>query len=399
MPADTVESRPKLPTSVDGADLGRWLLDPAITFLNHGSFGARTREVAEVQSRWRLEVDARPIEMLDRRLPDLVNQAMAAVGGMLGMSPSNFGFVTNATGGVNAVMRSLQLRPGDEVLTTDHVYNAVRNTMRHLIERAGGRYVQVSTPFPQTASEQVVDSIERAISPRTKLVLVDHVTSPTAVIFPVRRIVDLCRARGIEVMIDGAHAPGMLDLDVESIGATYYTGNLHKWVCAPIGAAFLWVDPARQRDIHPTTISHHLDQGLAAEFGWQGTRDVTPWLTVPAAIEWMGRLGWERVRAHNHALAMWAHSLLTAKFGIEPATPADGSLLGSMAAMILPESLRKQFESAQAMRDHLYFDHRIEVPVFEWNGRWLLRISCQVYNRVQDYERLASVVRRLMDGC
>ena len=226
----------------------------------------------------------------------------------------------------------------------------------------------------------------------------DHVTSPTAVVFPVEAIVKAAAQRGIDVLIDGAHAPGMLDLDVAALGAAYYTGNLHKWVCAPKGAAFLWARPDRQAQLHPNTISHHLGQGFSAEFAWQGTRDITAWLCARDAIEFMDRLGWPRVREHNHRLAAWAQATLCGRLGVTPATPADGSMLGSMATIALPATARQQFATTAALQAALYQRHGIEVPVIDWGGRWWFRVSCQVYNAPWHYQRLAQALADLLGG-
>ncbi|MCZ6837027.1 MAG: aminotransferase class V-fold PLP-dependent enzyme [Planctomycetota bacterium] len=396
----TTQSMPDLldlPEPLPLSSLKHWTLDPTYIFLNHGSFGARPKAIASAQNRWRDEINARPIEMLDRKLKGLLEEAKSTIGGFLSMTSENFGFVTNATGAVNAVLRSMRFEPFDEILTTNHVYNAVRNSMRHLIERAGGTYHEVNVSFPIKSPDQVVEALEGGITQSTKLVIVDHITSPTAIVFPVDRIATICKARGIELMIDGAHAPGMLDLDVESIGATYYTGNLHKWVCAPIGAAFLWVSNEKRENIHPTTISHNLDQGLASEFAWQGTRDISPWLSSKEAIEWMADIGWSRVRAHNHALAHWARHLLSEKWNVELTSPEDGSMIGSMATMPVPEALYRAYDDAEQLRDVLYYEHRIEVPVMEWNERWWLRVSCQMYNTPDDYQKLGDVLTRLVE--
>jgi isopenicillin-N epimerase len=297
---------------------------------------------------------------------------------------------------VNAVLRSLTLRPGDELLTTTHVYNAVRQAMRYVAGRTGAVYREVDLPLPAAGPAEIVDRVLGALSERTRLLVVDHVTSPTGLIFPVEPIVRACNARGIDVLVDGAHAPAMLPLDVERVGAAYYAGNLHKWAFAPRGAAFLWVRPDRQGDVHPTIISHRLGEGFAREFAWQGTRDVTAWLTVPRAAAFLADLGEQRVRDHNHALAVWAHRLLCDRWGVAPLSPADGSMLGSMAAVALPAGLQDMTDAAgDAFQRRLYSEHRFEVPVHRFTGRWVLRVSCQVYNAPGQYERLADVVNTL----
>jgi isopenicillin-N epimerase len=280
--------------------------------------------------------------------------------------------VTNASEGINAVLRSLELRPADELVATTHVYNAVRQAMRYAASRAGAAYREVDVPLPAHSAGRITRTILAGLTDRTRLLVIDHVTSPTALVFPVREI----------------------DLDVPALGATYYAGNLHKWCCAPKGCGFLWVSPDRQADVHPTVISHHLGEGFSREFDWQGTRDVTAWLTAPAAIEFMTRLGWDQVRAHNHALAAWAHRLLCARFDVEPISPPDGSLLGSMATVRLPAALQAMTEAqGLALQQRMYTEHRVEAPISRWMNEWFLRVSCQAYNTGAEYDRLANVVR------
>ena len=261
----------------------------------------------------------------------------------------------------------------------------------------------VPVPLPTSGPDEVVERIERALDARVRLVLVDHVTSPTAVVFPVERIARLCRERGIECLVDGAHAPGMLDLHLHSIGATYYTGNFHKWVCAPKGAAFLWVDESRRASVHPSIVSHFLDEGFDVEFDWQGTRDISAWLAIVDAMAFFEPLGWERLRAHNRAMARWARELLCHRLGTEalvPAKPAetvDGvaglpTMLGSIATVELPAGARDRWPGVEALQADLYERARIEVPIIDWGGRWHVRISAQAYNSADQYERLADAL-------
>ena len=375
------------------------MLEEHVDFLNHGSFGAVPRVVFDEQTEWRRRVEARPVEVLARRGDELIADAKAAAGAWLGMRPDDFGLVTNATDGVNAVLRSLTWRPGDELLTTSHVYNAVRQAMKYVAGRAGATYREVEVPLPLAGSGEVIERLVAGLSDRTRLLVIDHVTSPTGLIFPVGPIVRACAERGVDVLIDGAHAPAMLPLNVSATGAAYYAGNLHKWAFAPRGAGFLWVRPDRQADIHPTVISHRLGEGVAREFAWQGTRDVTAWLTVPRAVEFLADLGEQRVRDHNHALAVWAHRLLNTRWGDDPISPTDGSMVGSMAAVPLPLALQDMTEEqGLALQRRLYTAHRFEVPLHCFAGQWLLRVSCQVYNTTAQYERLAEVVGSLSQG-
>jgi len=377
----------------------QWLLEEGVAFLNHGSFGAVPRAVFDEQTEWRRRVEERPVETLARRGDALIGAAKEAVGTWLGMRPDDFGLVTNATEGVNAVLRSLELEPGDELLTTTHVYNAVRQAMKYVAGRAGATYREVDVALPVDSPRRVIEAVVGALRGHTRLVMVDHVTSPTGLILPIEPIVESCNERGIDVLVDGAHAPAMLPLDVQKLGATYYAGNLHKWAFAPRGAAFLWVTPRNQNAIHPTIISHRLGEGFAREFSWQGTRDVSAWLSVPRAIQFLAELGEQRVRQHNHDLAAWAHRLLCRRWDVEPLSPLDGSMLGSMATVSLPGKLATMTDAdAEALQQRLYTEHRFEVPLHQWGGRWRLRVSCQVYNTADQYERLAEVVGRLGKG-
>lgn len=376
-----------------------WMLDPTITFINHGCFGARPRSVSEIQQQWRERIEARPIELIDRRRDELLEESKRAVGDFVGAKPENFGFVSNATAGVNAVLRSLRFKPGDELVTVNHVYNAVRQVMRYVGERDGATVIEIPIGLPVSGPQELIGAIRARLSERTRLLVVDHITSPTALIFPIKEIVALCAKRGIDVLVDGAHGPGQVDVDVEGLGAAYYCGNLHKWACAPMGTAFVWARQDKQAGIHPPTISHFYGEGVAAEFAWQGTRDYSGWLSAPAAIAYFERYGWERVREHNHEMARWVQAMLCerwGKYGVEPTTPLDGSMIGSMTTLRLPERMRELFETPQQLHDRLYDAFAIEVPIFDWDGAWWIRASCQIYNSAGDYERLADAVEELL---
>lgn len=371
-----------------------WALDSSIDYLNHGCFGARTRSVLAAQQAWRDRLEARPVERVDRERGSLLGAAKAAVGALLHMQPDDFGFVTNATSGIDAVLRGLRLEAGDRLVTTSHVYNAVREALRFVAERSGAEVIEAPIPFPLRGADDVLGPLDAALARPTRLVVVDHVTSPTALRLPVETIVERCRARGVPVLVDGAHAPGMLDLDVPAIGATWYAGNLHKWVCAPMGTAFLWTAPEAQTTTRPLIVSHHQRESYAAAFMWQATRDLSGWLAAPAAIEYFQAYGWDAVRRHNHDLAVWAAAHLRARWDVEPGAP-DDRWLGSMATLPLPAALRERFASPEALHACLYDEHRIEVPVVPFGDRWHVRVSAQIYNRAEQYERLGEVVRGL----
>jgi isopenicillin-N epimerase len=368
-----------------------WLLDPDVAFLNHGSFGATPRAVLAEQERWRARMERRPTHFMSEELPPAVRAAAAHLAAFVGARPEDLVFVENATGGCNTVLRSLHLAPGDEILLTDHGYPAVRKAAEYVARRANARVVEATVPFPLQDAAQVVAAVSSQIGPRTRLAIFDHITSSTAVIFPVRELTALCRAAGVPVLIDGAHAPAMLSLDVPTIGADWYTGNCHKWLMAPKGSGFLWVAAERQANIHPLVISHGYGQGFTAEFDWVGTRDPSAWLSVPAAIDFHERLGGAKLRERNAALAREQASLLAHAWKTERGAPDP--LTGSMATIRLPLREPATAERALGLRRKLFDDHRIEAPVNAFAGALWVRISAHAYNRPADYARLAACFR------
>jgi isopenicillin-N epimerase len=389
---------------VSGDLAALWPLDRDVLFLNHGSFGACPSEVLRHQAALRAEMEAEPVRFLSRELDDRLDAARAALGTFVGADPDDLAFVTNATSGINAVLRSRTFAAGDELLTTDHVYGACRNTLDFVAERAGARVVVVAVPFPVSGPDEIVAAVLAKVSPRTRLALLDHITSPTALILPIERLIAELGARGIDVLVDGAHAPGMVPLHLETLGATYYSGNCHKWLCAPKGSAFLWARRDRQPDVRPLTISHGATAArpgrsrFRMEFDWTGTSDPTAWLTVPRAIEYLGTLvpgGWPALMARNHALAVEARRLLCAAAGTAP--PCPDTMIGSLAAVVLPDGTAEvSWRRPDPLQARLFDDWRIEVPVITWPAapRRLVRISAQLYNRREEYERLAEALRK-----
>jgi len=383
-----------------------WPLDRDVTFLNHGSFGACPRAVLDAQSRLRERLESEPVLFLDRDLEGLLDDARGVLGGFVGATPEDLAFVPNATTGANTVLRSLDFGAGDELLATDHTYNACRNALEAVAARTGARVVVATLPFPLTAPEQVVDAILDRVGPRTRLALVDHVTSPTGLVLPIERMVRELQSRGVDVLVDGAHAPGMVPLDLNALGAEYYTGNCHKWVCAPKGSAFLHVRRDRQKGVHPLVVSHGANSPRAdrspfrLEFDWTGTADPTAFLTVPEAIRYMGSLlpgGWPALMAHNRSTALAARDRLAAALGV--AAPAPDSMIGSLAALPIPAGF---FPAApprtrDPLQAALFERHRLELPVFTWAALScrILRVSAQVYNAAADYERLAQALGAL----
>ena len=380
-----------------------WLLPDTVDYLSHGSFGAAPIPVLEEQVRWRALLETNPADFLGRRLEGYLESARDELAHFVGSRPENLVFVPNATTGVNAVLRSLQLEAGDELLTTDHEYNACRNALEFVASRAGARIVVVPIPFPIDSSDTVTDLVLGAITERTRVVLVDHVTSATALILPIDRIIAGAESRGVPVLVDGAHGPGMLPLDLESLGASYYTGNCHKWICSPKGAALLYARPDRQADLTPVSISHGWNDPRLGRprfhklFDWTGTDDPSAVLSVPEAIRFMGSLlpgGWPALMDHNHRLVLEARDLICEALGID--APAPDDMIGSMAALPLPDGEGLAPQSViDAMSERLRLAG-FEVPAFIWPGwpKRILRISAQAYNTIAQFERLAAALKK-----
>jgi isopenicillin-N epimerase len=385
-----------------------WTLDPAVTFLNHGSFGACPRPVLEEQARLRTELERQPVRFLWRTYQERLDAARAELAGFVGAEPQDLVFVNNATTGVNAVLRSLPLLPGEELLVTDHEYNATRNAVDFVARRTGAAVVVVHVPFPLASPDEVVEAVLAAITPRTRLAVLDHVTSPTGLVLPVAELAAALAERGVELLVDGAHGPGMLPLQVPALGVTYYTGNCHKWLCAPKGAAFLWVRRDRQAQVRPCVISHGANQPLRKrsrfqmEFDWTGTDDPTAWLVVPAAIRFLGALlpgGWPELMARNHALAQAARRLLCEVLGAPG--PCPESMLGSLASVPLPDlaaGTPLPEHGHDPLNDLLEREYGIVAPVIFWPSppRRLLRVSAQAYNTLDQYHRLAEILPQVI---
>jgi isopenicillin-N epimerase len=371
-----------------------WLLKEDVAFLNHGSFGACPIPVLNEQQKWRANIEAQPIEILGRKCEGLLEIQRILLG--VHLRTLHLAFVTNATEGINAVLGSLKFLPGDELLTTNHVYNAVRKAMAHAAARHGATYREINIPLPLQSADQIADAVISSLGEKTRLLVIDHVTSPTALVFPVRKIAAACRDRRIDVLVDGAHAPGMIQDDIPTPRAAFYAGNLHKWICAPKGSAFLWVDPRRQAEIHPTVISHHYLSGFDKEFGWQGTRDISGLLSIGAAIHFFDQFGWDNVIRHNHQMATWAQQMLCSRWDTIPMTPLDGRLIGAMATLRLPLRFQHIDEPArEILQQRLYNEFKVEAPLILWDGHAYVRVSCQIYNRPEDYERLAEAIEKI----
>ena len=386
-----------------------WSLDPTVTFLNHGSFGSCPRAVLDYQEELRQRLERQPVQFLARELEGRLDEARQELAEFLGAAPEDLVFVPNSTSGVNTVLRSLRWQPGDDVVVTDHEYNACRNALEFAAEQWGTRVVVAKIPFPLRSAEQVVEGILRAVTTRTRLALLDHVTSQTGTIFPISRLVRDLAGRGIDTLVDGSHAPGMMALNLEEVGAAYYTGNCHKWLCAPKGAGFLHVRRDRQSFIRPLSISHGANSPrrdrsrFLIEFGWMGTSDPSAALSVPKAIEFVGSLrpgGWPEVMRSNRELALAARRVLCD--ALEIPSPCPDELIGSLASVPIPDATDRTPSKnplyLDALQDRLLAEFGIEVPVVPWPAppQRLLRVSAQLYNALPQYERLAGALRRLL---
>jgi isopenicillin-N epimerase len=393
-----------------------WTLDPAVIFLNHGSFGACPAPVLAAQRAWQDRLEADPVDFLGRQLEGLVDAARSEVAAFVGADPDDLAFVPNATVGISTVLRSLRFRPGDEILVDTHEYNAARNAVTFAADRDGARVVVAEIPFPIRDPGQVTEAFLACVTPRTVLALISHVTSPTALIFPIAELVTELGQRGIDTLVDGAHAPGMVALDVEAIGAAYYTGNCHKWLCGPKGTAFLHVRRDRQKDLRPLAISHgassvRTDRSpFRLEFDWTGTADPSGYLALPTAIRFMGSLlpgGWPELMATNRGLALAARDLLCQAFAVDTA-PDD--MLGSMVTVPLPRpgpasSLPDDASIRRGpLRDlpHRGPDHRDAGPVGGAGEAGdavpprFVRISAQRYSTLDQYARLADALCEIL---
>lgn len=385
-----------------------FLLDPSVHFLNHGSFGACPKPVFEALQQWQLAMERNPVEFLGRRSAALLRTARERLAAHLGAQADDLVFVPNATTGVNTVAQSLALQPGDEILTTDHEYGACDATWHHVCQRTGAVYTRVEIPLPFEAGA-FVDRLMAAVTPRTRLIFVSHLTSTTALIFPLAALCAAARERGIATLVDGAHAPGQIDLHLDTLGADFYTGNCHKWLCAPKGAAFLHVRPERQREVHAPVVSWGYvagEDGAASTGGpagghtgfdayvgrtllerrlqWQGTRDIAAWLSVPAALDFLAAHGWPEHRKRSQARALALQARVLARNGLAPiAQDAD---FGQMVPIPVRSS------DPPGLRAWLFDQHRIEVPVTQHAGQVFVRVSVQAYTLDSELQALENAL-------
>lgn len=372
---------------------GHWLLEEDMDFLNHGSFGAAPREVLAAQSAWRERLERQPVRFMIEELPGELRAVANELGEFLGAEGSDLVFQDNATSAVNAVLHSRDWQPGEEILLCPHAYLAIRNAAHYTAQRHGLTVRDFAVPLPHPGSEAILQAFAAALNERTRLAIIDHVSSPLSLIYPVGEMVALCRERGVAVLVDGAHAPGMLPLDLDQLDADWYTGNCHKWLFAPKGCAFLWSAPRVQETTHPLAISLHWGKGYTAEFDWMGTRDPSAWLALHAALRFTRDLDVEALRDHNNRLAEQAGDMLGAAWD----TPVYGTpeSLAAMRTLAVPTRAAATLDNAKRLHDALWQRERIEVPVFPVAEKLCLRLSAQAYNQLDDYRRLADAIPAL----
>ncbi|HBK04934.1 MAG TPA: aminotransferase [Acetobacteraceae bacterium] len=375
-------------TNLDFPSDAEWDLDPAFLTVNHGSFGATPRTVIAAQRAWQDRMERQPSRFMNTVYPGAIRKAASALGIFLNADPDHIVFVDNATTGCNAVIKSLSLREGDQITILSHAYGAVHNAIRYVAERAGARIVQATIPFPDPTEDALIAAVTATLGSRTKLAVIDHITSGSAIVLPIKRIVAACHAAGVRVLVDGAHAPGQIDLDLEAIGADWYVGNCHKWLCAPKGCAFLHAKPPAQAGLHPGTISHGYGQGFLAEFDWTGTTDPSRFLSIEAALDFHQRLGGASLRARNKALAAQGAALIAQRLNTNVGT--TGATAGAMATIRLPVDDPTP-EHALRIRRKL-MEAGTDAPVHALDGALWLRISAFAYNELDDYVRLAALV-------
>jgi len=369
-----------------------FMLDSKVIFLNHGSFGATPRPVFHEDQRWQRELEKQPVEFLGRRITRLMAESRTVLGKYLGTHADNVVYTQNVTISLNVVARSLELGPGDEVLASDHEYGAMDRMWRFLSKEYGFDYIRLGSSLQGFA-----ESFWRGVTPRTRVIFLSHITSPTAVIFPIAEILRRARAAGILTIVDGAHVPGQIPLQLDFLGADFYGGNLHKWLCAPKGAGFLYARPEVQHFLKPLIVSwgYESDTPSGSNFvdynEWWGTRDMAAFLSVPAAIEFQEKHDWDKVRDACHDLLREVQQRVCELTRLSPLHPQDDSWFRQMATAPLPADT-----DIVALKTRLYDEYRIEVPLLEWNGQKLIRISVQGYNTKKDLDRLVQALSHFL---
>ena len=382
-----------------------WTLDPNTVFLNHGSFGACPQEILDYQVQLRQKLESDPVKFMETESKDLWSEALNILSDFINADSDGMAFVTNATSGVNTVLKALDLQPDDEIIVPDHSYQACWNSIDFVTEKTGAKTVVVPLPFPIESDQQIIDTILSHTTAKSRLALIDTVTSPTGLLMPFEALTKTLQSQGIDVLLDAAHGPGIVPLNIEELKPAYATGNAHKWLCTPKGSAFLYVREDRRAPIHPLCISHGasvpgtINEKFRLEFDWPGTQDITPWLCIPKAIEYVGNMldgGWPAIMKHNSQLAIAGRNLLLEALGTP--SPSPDSMIVGLAAVLLPGrgTLTTSALEPDPLHTGLYEKYKIQVPVFGWphHDKRYLRIASYLYNSIEEYEYLAEVLEK-----
>ena len=383
-----------------------WNHDKNIVFLNHGSFGSCPNAILDLQTQIRTRTELDPIRELVSNFEVNYHENKIALAQFVGSNPNDLVLMKNSTSGANTILNSLSFNEGDEILTHSHAYGACINVLKHYAEKQKCKLVIAEIPFPISSKEEIINAILNQVSSKTKFVLLDHITSATGIIFPVEKLTKELESSGIEVLVDGAHAPGMIDLNIEALGASYYIGNGHKWICSPRGSALMHVRKDKQFKIHPLQISHYndlhegTDAHWSAQFAWPGTDDYSSYLLLKDSIHYMENIlgSWESLRKHNRTLCLEARKMICEKLNIEIPTP--DSMIGHLASIPVqnnPETPSKFFNMITPLKQRLMDEYKIQVPVFYFdktNPKLLLRISVQAYNSMEQFEYLGESLQR-----
>lgn len=373
-----------------------WAFDERMVFFNQGAFGATLRELMETQDDWRRKIELQTARFFMGDLPGLLGEVTSRVASFAGAAPERTVMIENASAGIMTALDACSFRAGDRIVTTDHIYGAARRALAHVAKRTGAEVVEVAVPLPVSGPADFLTALDPAIDARTRLVVVDHIASPTSLVLPIEDIAALCRSRGARLLVDAAHAPGLVDLAVDELGADFYVANCHKWLCAPKGSAFLVVGPAAatELDVHPLVISHAYGQGLGAEFAKTGTRDPSAWLTVPASIDAHERLGGEALRARNARLAREGGTWIAETLGTTLSGPAE--MFAGMVSIRLPDRFgTSSWDRGSQIREALWQQGRVEAIVAPHSGALWLRLCVYAYNEFDEFERVAEIVRHL----
>lgn len=382
-----------------------WMLDRGTVFLNHGSFGATPIFILEKQNEYRAKMEAEAVRYMIIELEEVLWKSKEQLATFVGAKAKDLVFVPNATYGVNTVMNNLQLNEGDEVLTHNQAYGACWNAVQYYAEKSKAKLVVAEIPFPVKSEDEIVEAIMKNVSAKTKFAMIDHVTSATGIIFPVKKIIDALHEKNIEVLVDGAHVPGMLELNLDELGAEYYTGNCHKWICSPKGSAMLHVREDKQKNFRSLIVSHTYDKQVgeklwSSHFFWPGTSDYTAYACVGDTIKFMSTVmgDWKTLRVNNHNLVVEGRKLLLDALSIE--APCPENMLGNLATVPLPLEFKapaSNFNFVHPLWEKLMNEYHIQTPVFGWsrtNPKWWLRIATQAYNSIGQVKYLADVLKK-----